>query len=216
MFQHFHGSPTGFADQQSNYVSPLLLTVDLAFIAVTFLYHLRQPNQRLTIQNHRSHHRRHPPRLLRKPTTSRQLVDLYLDQIEALNPLLCSVLEVNPGALNQADEADRERQAVVAAAKDQGHRSLGELHGIPILLKDSIGTKDKLNTACGSYALLGSTVARDSGVVQRLRKAGAIILGKASLSDSPSGMEFGLRRFLIVGVPEVDKPWLVNKNFFFP
>ena len=123
---------------------------------------------------------------------------------------------MNPGALNQADEADRERQAVAAAAKDQGHRSLGELHGIPILLKDSIGTKDKLNTTCGSYALLGSTVARDSGVVQRLRKAGAVILGKASLSDSPSGMEFGLRRFLMVGVPEVDKSWLVNKNFFFP
>ncbi|XP_050262739.1 probable amidase At4g34880 isoform X3 [Quercus robur] len=113
--------------------------------------------------------------------TSRQLVDLYLDQIEALNPLLRSVLEVNPDALNQADEADRERQK--AAAKDQGRRSLGELHGIPILLKDSIGTKDKLNTTCGSYALLGSTVARDSGVVQRLRKAGAVILGKASLSE---------------------------------
>ncbi|KAM4099194.1 hypothetical protein ACJW30_07G137900 [Castanea mollissima] len=113
--------------------------------------------------------------------TSRQLVDLYLDQIEALNPLLRSVLEVNPDALNQADEADRERQA--AAAKDQGRRSLGELHGIPILLKDSIGTKDKLNTTCGSYALLGSTVARDAGVVQRLRKAGAVILGKASLTE---------------------------------
>ena len=113
--------------------------------------------------------------------TSRQLVDLYLDQIEALNPLLRSVLEVNPDALNQADEADRERQE--QAAKDQGRRSLGELHGIPILLKDSIGTKDKLNTTCGSYALLGSTVARDSGVVQRLRKSGAVILGKASLSE---------------------------------
>ena len=168
-------------EQQSNYVSPLLLTVDLAFIAVTFLYHLRQPNQRLTIQNHRSHHQRHPPRLLRKPTTSRQLVDLYLDQIEALNPLLRSVQEVNPDALNQADEANRERQA--AAAKDQGHQSLGELHRIPILLKDSIGTKDKLNTTCRAYALLGSTVARYSGVVQRLRKAGAVILGKASLSE---------------------------------
>ena len=120
---------------------------------------------------------------------------------------------MNPDTLNQVDEADRERQAM---AKDQGHRSLGELHGIPILLKDSIGTKDKLNTTCGSYALLGSTIARYFGVVQRLRKAGAVILGKASLSDSPSGMEFGLRRFLMVGVPEVDKSWLVNKNFFFP
>ena len=87
---------------------------------------------------------------------------------------------MNPDTLNQVDEVDRERQAM---AKDQGHRSLGELHGIPILLKDSIGTKDKLNTTCGSYALLGSTVARYSGVVQRLRKARAVILGKASLSE---------------------------------
>ena len=82
---------------------------------------------------------------------------------------------MNPDARNQAEEADRERKEV--AEKDQNCRSLGELHGIPILLKDSIGTKDKLNTTCGSYALLGSTVARDAGVVQRLRRAGAVILG---------------------------------------
>lgn len=122
--------------------------------------------------------------------TSRQLVDLYLDQIAALNPQLRSVLEVNPDARNQAEEADREREE--AAAKDQNCRSLGELHGIPILLKDSIGTKDKLNTTCGSYALLGSTVARDAGVVQRLRRAGAVILGKASLNEW-----YGLRSLAI-------------------
>ena len=66
------------------------------------------------------------------------------------------------------EEADCEREE---AAKDHKCRSLGELHGIPILLKDSIGTKDKLNTTCGSYTLLGSTMARDAGVVQRLRRA---------------------------------------------
>ena len=123
--------------------------------------------------------------------TSRQLVDLYLDQIAALNPQLRSVLEVNPDARNQAEEADREREE---AAKDHKCRSLGELHGIPILLKDSIGTKDKLNTTCGSYALLGSTVARDAGVVQRLRRAGAVILGKASLNEW-----YGLRSLAIPG-----------------
>jgi Amidase len=57
------------------------------------------------------------------------------------------------------------------------------LHGIPVLLKDNIGTADKLNTTAGSFALLGSVVSRDSGVVQRLREAGAVILGKASLSE---------------------------------
>ena len=113
--------------------------------------------------------------------TSRQLVDLYLDQIAALNPQLRRILEVNPDAWNQAEEADREREE--AAEKDQKCRSLGELHGIPILLKDRIGTKDKLNTTCGSYALLGSKVARDAGVVERLRRDGAVILGKASLNE---------------------------------
>ncbi|XP_015893424.3 LOW QUALITY PROTEIN: probable amidase At4g34880 [Ziziphus jujuba] len=61
--------------------------------------------------------------------------------------------------------------------------SLSGLHGIPVLLKDNIGTKDKLNTTAGSFALLGSVVPRDAGVVARLRNAGAIILGKASLSE---------------------------------
>lgn len=57
------------------------------------------------------------------------------------------------------------------------------MHGIPVLLKDNIGTADKLNTTAGSFALLGSVVSRDSGVVKRLREAGAVILGKASLSE---------------------------------
>ncbi|EEF34105.1 amidase, putative [Ricinus communis] len=109
--------------------------------------------------------------------TSKQLVTFYLNQIQTLNPLLRSVLEINPDALDQAEKADRERQL------NQGGRSLGELHGIPVLIKDGIGTKDKLNTTCGSYALLGSEVARDAGVVEKLRCAGAVILGKASQSE---------------------------------
>jgi amidase len=114
-----------------------------------------------------------------KELTSRQLVDLYLGQIASLNPLLRSVLEVNPDARDQADQADREREE----AAIQCPRSLGQLHGIPVLLKDSIATEDTLNTTCGSYALLGSKVPRDSGVVERLRRAGAVILGKASLTE---------------------------------
>ncbi|KAK7312239.1 hypothetical protein VNO77_35970 [Canavalia gladiata] len=109
-----------------------------------------------------------------KELTSSQLVDYYLKQIEALNPILGAVLEVNPDARDQAEQADRERQ-------EDNDRSF--LHGVPVLLKDSINTKDKLNTTAGSYALLGSKVARDAHVVARLRDAGAIILGKASLSE---------------------------------
>ncbi|GAB4853204.1 hypothetical protein Ancab_017391 [Ancistrocladus abbreviatus] len=110
--------------------------------------------------------------------TSRQLVDYYLEQIEALNPLLRAVVEVNADARDLADDADRKWYA---CGRDR--RVLGELHGIPVLLKDTIGTKDKMNTTAGSYALLGSVVARDAKVVERLRQAGAIILGKASLSE---------------------------------
>eukprot|EP01018_Ginkgo_biloba_P037546 Gb_24947 [translate_table: standard] len=107
--------------------------------------------------------------------TSRKLVEFYLHRIEKLNPTLHAVIEVNPDALLLADLADAQR------AKDRGH--IGGLHGIPVLLKDNIDTKDKLNTTAGSFALLGSKVARDAGVVCKLRKAGAIILGKASLSE---------------------------------
>ncbi|XVF45488.1 hypothetical protein PTKIN_Ptkin02bG0210600 [Pterospermum kingtungense] len=109
--------------------------------------------------------------------TSRQLVEFYLGEIRRLNPLLRGVIEVNPDALYQADKADKERKAKAPGA------SLGGLHGIPILLKDNIATKDKMNTTAGSLALLGSVVPRDAGVVTRLRKSGAIILGKASLSE---------------------------------
>ncbi|XAR59052.1 hypothetical protein NMG60_11014683 [Bertholletia excelsa] len=112
-----------------------------------------------------------------KRLTSRQLVDLYFYQIEALNPVLRGVIEVNPDAWDQADEADEERE------RNLGRRSLGDLHGIPLLLKDSIGTKDKMNTTVGSYALLGSELPRDATVVERLRKAGAVIVGKASVSE---------------------------------
>ena len=83
---------------------------------------------------------------------------------------------MNPEALHLADKADSERNS-----KAPG--SLSGLHGIPILLKDNIATKDKLNTTAGSYALLGSVVPKDAGVVTKLRKAGAIIIGKASLSE---------------------------------
>ncbi|XP_061363765.1 probable amidase At4g34880 isoform X1 [Gastrolobium bilobum] len=112
----------------------------------------------------------------RNQLTSRQLVEFYLKQIQTQNPVLKGVLEVNPDALAQADRADQERKA-----KAPG--SLSGLHGIPILLKDNIATKDKMNTTAGSYALLGSVVPRDAGVVTKLRKAGAIILGKATLSE---------------------------------
>ncbi|CAI8616796.1 unnamed protein product [Vicia faba] len=110
----------------------------------------------------------------RNDLTSRQLVDFYLNRIQALNPVLAAVLEVNPDARDQADKADCERR------ENQNHSLL---HGIPVFIKDSFATFDKLNTTAGSYALLGSKVPRDAHVVSKLRDAGAIILGKTSLSE---------------------------------
>ncbi|TXG64827.1 hypothetical protein EZV62_011821 [Acer yangbiense] len=108
--------------------------------------------------------------------TSRQLVEFYLGEISRLNSVLRGVIEVNPDALHLADKADQER-------KVKAPRSLLGLHGIPILVKDNIATKDKMNTTAGSFALLGSIVPRNAFVVTKLIEAGAIILGKASLSE---------------------------------
>ncbi|KAK1274111.1 hypothetical protein QJS04_geneDACA009588 [Acorus gramineus] len=108
--------------------------------------------------------------------TSRRLVEFYLDRISALNPVVRAVIEVNPDALAQADRADAERTGLPA------RRGRG-LHGVPVLLKDNIGTGDRMNTTAGSLALVGSAVRRDSGVVERLRRGGAVLLGKASMSE---------------------------------
>ncbi|TKW34723.1 hypothetical protein SEVIR_2G324500v4 [Setaria viridis] len=109
--------------------------------------------------------------------TSAALVRFYLGRIARLNPLLRAVIEVNPDALAQAARADAERRA------SGGRLCAGGLHGVPVLLKDNIATRDRLNTTAGSLALLGSVVPRDAGVVARLRRAGAVILGKANPSE---------------------------------
>ena len=108
--------------------------------------------------------------------TSEALVQFYLDQISRLNQLLHAVIEVNPDALPQARAADARR-------KTAGGRLIGALDGVPVLLKDNIATRDKLNTTVGSFALLGSVVRRDAGVVTKLRRAGAVVLGKANPTE---------------------------------
>lgn len=112
--------------------------------------------------------------------TSTALVQHYLGQISRLNPLLHAVIEVNPDALRQAAQADAERRSL---SSGNGGIAGGGLHGVPVLLKDNIGTRDGLNTTAGSLALLGSVVRRDAGVVARLRRAGAVVLGKANMDE---------------------------------
>ncbi len=109
--------------------------------------------------------------------TSRQLVDLYLQRIESIDrsgPALRSVIEINPEARSIADALDGERTS-------KGPR--GALHGVPVLIKDNIDTADRMTTTAGSLALEGSVAVRDAFVVQRLRSAGAVILGKTNLSE---------------------------------
>ncbi len=106
--------------------------------------------------------------------TSRQLTSAYLKRIARLNPLLAAVIETNPAALTIAARLDEERR--------NGHLR-GPLHGIPILVKDNIATRDQMETTAGSLALVGSRVPSDSVIVHRLRAAGAVILGKANLSE---------------------------------
>ena len=106
--------------------------------------------------------------------TSQDLTLDYLNRITERNPLLRALIEINPDALPIAEERDRERRS--------GHMR-GPLHGIPVLVKDNIATDDKMETTAGSLALVNSRVPSDSAVVSRLRSAGAIILGKANLSE---------------------------------
>jgi amidase len=106
--------------------------------------------------------------------TSRELTLGYLGRIAALNPLLGAVIETNPDAVSIAARLDKERHA---------GRVRGPLHGIPVLLKDNIATADSMQTTAGSLALVNSRVPADAPIVARLREAGAVILGKANLSE---------------------------------
>ncbi len=109
--------------------------------------------------------------------TSHSITQLYMARIEELDrkgPTLRHVLEVNPDALAIADSLDRERKS---------GRVRGPLHGIPILLKDNIDTADSMTTTAGSLALEGSIPLQDAFIAAKLRSAGAVLLGKANLSE---------------------------------
>jgi len=107
--------------------------------------------------------------------SAREITQKYLDRIKEIDPKLNSVLETNPDALKIADDLDKERKA---------GKIRGALHGIPILIKDNIDTADKMKTTAGSLALVDApTPKQDAFLVQQLRNAGAIILGKTNLSE---------------------------------
>ncbi|KAJ3052124.1 hypothetical protein HK097_006866 [Rhizophlyctis rosea] len=106
--------------------------------------------------------------------TSAQLTEMYIHRIGMYNFELGAVIEVNKDAVEIAEGLDKEYKA---------GKIRGPLHGVPILLKDNIGTADRMETTAGSWALIGSKPYRDATVAAKLRKAGAVLLGKANLSQ---------------------------------
>lgn len=109
--------------------------------------------------------------------TAHEICSRYLERIEEIDrrgSMLRSVIEINPDALAIARTLDEEY-------RNKGPR--GPLHGIPVLLKDNIDTADRMQTTAGSLGLIGKPAANDAWVAQRLRTAGAVILGKTNLSE---------------------------------
>jgi amidase len=109
--------------------------------------------------------------------SSEELTREYIARIVALDQNsegVNAIIELNPDAIEMAKRADKLRK--------QG-KVLGPLHGIPILLKDNIGTGDKMQTSAGSFALVGKPAKQDSTVAANLRAGGAVILGKTNLSE---------------------------------
>ncbi|MEP6765687.1 MAG: amidase [Gemmatimonadaceae bacterium] len=109
--------------------------------------------------------------------TSRQLTEAYIarmNEIDSAGPTLHSVIERNPDALSIADTMDKERKA---------GKARGPMHGIPVLIKDNIDSADKMQTTAGSLALVGTPAPKDAFIVEQLRKAGAVLLGKTNLSE---------------------------------
>jgi len=109
--------------------------------------------------------------------TSRSITEMYLRRIDAIDkngPKLNSVIELNPDALTIADALDVERK----------HGKVrGPLHGIPVLIKDNIDTADKMMTTAGALAMAGNKATKDAFIVNLLREAGAVVLGKTNLSE---------------------------------
>ena len=105
------------------------------------------------------------------------LTKMYLKRIKEIDkngPKINAVIELNPDALKIAEAMDKERKA---------GRIRGQLHGIPVLIKDNINTGDSMMTTAGSLAMKGNIATKDAFIVTKLREAGAIIIGKTNLSE---------------------------------
>ena len=110
-------------------------------------------------------------------TSSVTITQLYLNRIALIDkagPTINAVIEINKDALAIAAAMDKERKA---------GKIRGPLHGIPVLIKDNINTGDKMMTTAGALAMTGNIAAKDAFIVEQLRAAGAVLLGKTNLSE---------------------------------
>jgi len=134
------------------------------------------------------------------------LVDMYLDRIEAIDvdgPALNSIIEVNPDARRLAERADQQRAA---------GNVKGPLHGIPFVIKDNIDTGDEMQTAAGSLALVGTPAHRDARAVWKLRRAGAVLLGKCGLSEWANFRGFDSTSGWSGRGGQVRNPFILDRN----
>ena len=134
------------------------------------------------------------------------LVDMYLDRIESIDvegPALNSVIELNRRARNIAARRDAERRA---------GQVRGPLHGIPFIVKDNIDSNDGMQTAAGSLALVGASAPQDARALWKLRRAGAVLLGKAGLSEWANFRGFDSSSGWSARGGQVRNPYLVDRN----
>src|SRR3954451_8408962 len=146
----------------------------------------------LDLQGHMDKHR----------LTSAQLTAFYLSRIQQLNPDLHAVIETNPDASAEATASDEHRAL---------HGSRGPLDGIPVLLKDNVGTGDREHTTAGSFALLNAPPA-DAFLVAKLRAAGAVILGKANLSEWANFRSFTSSSGWSGRGGQTNNPYVLDRN----
>ncbi|HEY8452960.1 MAG: amidase [Micromonosporaceae bacterium] len=135
--------------------------------------------------------------------SSVQLTNFYLHRIRDIDPLLNSVIETNPHALRDAALSDVHRRR---------HGARSPLEGIPVLLKDNIDTADLMHTTAGSFALLGARPARDAFLVRKLRDAGAVILGKANLSEWANFRSLTSSSGWSARGGQVNNPYVLDRN----
>jgi amidase len=109
--------------------------------------------------------------------SSKAITEMYLNRIAQMDkqgPALNAIIELNPDAINIAEQMDKERK---------NGKIRGKMHGIPVLIKDNINTADKMMTTAGATAMIGNIATNDAFIVQQLRNAGAVLLGKTNLSE---------------------------------